>query len=185
MGIDRARLARQRGGHVYFITDGNAIKIGFSTDVLYRLGGLQVGHPAELRLLADFVGSTLDEANILRRFEHLNLRGEWFKHDPEIIDFIAELEKVRDYIESRHATLGDALKGTIGDIIARHTQETGMLGAIRALRRWGRRQPSPIAERTLIIAEQMKMYARQPIPLQFRELMAKNMAGLERMKQAG
>lgn len=106
----RQRERRERG-NVYFITDGVAVKIGFSTFVPSRLDGLQGAHHAELRVIAQFIGSPSDEQALHQKFRHLRLRGEWFQPNPEIDAFIAELETARRLIENLQTTIRGVVRG--------------------------------------------------------------------------
>ena len=79
-------------GWVYFIqgVDGGPIKIGFAADVASRLADLQVSNPYELRvLLAVASDSPLRLEKVVHgRFKAHHLRGEWFRPDQEILDYI-------------------------------------------------------------------------------------------------
>lgn len=77
-------------GHVYFIGDGTAIKIGFSENVARRLRSIQTGHHLPLKILGTIPASAIDELTVHARFAHLRLRGEWFRIDPELLAFIEE-----------------------------------------------------------------------------------------------
>ena len=77
--------------YVYFILDtiSNAIKIGKANDIHERLSGLQTGNPNELLVLHyDKCDSAETAFNLERKyhnkFNHLRVRGEWFKYDREI-----------------------------------------------------------------------------------------------------
>lgn len=78
-------------GYIYFITDGEAVKIGFSEKPLRRLGGLQSGHPKPLRLIGAVPASVMEEVAIHKRFDHIRIRGEWFRETPELIDYANKL----------------------------------------------------------------------------------------------
>lgn len=83
-----------RGGYVYFITDGEAIKIGYSTEPKSRLATLQVGSPRQLRILASVPGTEEIEQALHRKFVHLRVpdRREWFRDQRyEIINMIEGL----------------------------------------------------------------------------------------------
>lgn len=68
---------------VYFITDGTAVKVGYTTDLNKRLSTLQVGNPRRLEVLRVVPFATATEAyeyeqsyhNTNRRYQ---VRGEWF-----------------------------------------------------------------------------------------------------------
>ena len=75
---------------IYFVTDGTAIKIGYSIDgqVKRRIGKLQTGNPRPLRLLATCTGSRRTERRLHRRFSSSHLRGEWFRRTKELTAFV-------------------------------------------------------------------------------------------------
>ena len=85
---------RRHSGEVYFIRregDG-AIKIGWTGSVHgTRMGGLQVGSVEVLTLVATIPGSQEVERQWHSRFAYANIRGEWFKPVPELLDAIAYL----------------------------------------------------------------------------------------------
>lgn len=76
--------------HVYFISDGEAIKIGKAINPPKRLKNLQIGNPRELKMLGYFRTSHYSEGNIHRHFEAFWIRGEWFRDNPELRAFIAK-----------------------------------------------------------------------------------------------
>ncbi len=75
-------------GVTYFVRAGDAIKIGFATNLKDRLVGLQTSHPDELEVLAAISANDVDEYATHQKFAHLRLRGEWFQADKELLDFI-------------------------------------------------------------------------------------------------
>jgi hypothetical protein len=75
-------------GFVYFVTDGEAIKIGWSKQIVKRISSLQSSSGRKLEVLATFAGGQYQERMLHHRFEHLRFQGEWFWIDDEIIDFI-------------------------------------------------------------------------------------------------
>lgn len=78
-------------GFVYAITDGSAIKIGWTRSHPGRSGGrlsqLQTAHPLELRLIGAFLSSQRHEAELHAKFSQHRLRGEWFRYVPEIVEY--------------------------------------------------------------------------------------------------
>lgn len=77
---------------VYFIRDEQFIKIGFSSnDAEERLEVLQCGNPRQLVLMAVMPGSPKTETELHDRFSSLHVRGEWFKAEAELLQFIAQL----------------------------------------------------------------------------------------------
>lgn len=78
--------------HVYFVTDGRAIKIGFAqSGVRERMGHLQIGNPMPLFLLGAIEGTWSDERALHRRFQVIRLGGEWFQKHPDLLAYIDEL----------------------------------------------------------------------------------------------
>jgi hypothetical protein len=85
--------------YVYFILDNTsgAIKIGKANDIDERISGLQTGNPNELIVLHYVKCESVEGAFNLEKychdkFNHLHVRGEWFKYDKEIFQsfFIEE-----------------------------------------------------------------------------------------------
>ena len=68
-------------GEVYFISDGFAIKVGFTTrKPQNRLNEMQTGSSQNLRLIGSFPGTERDEKYIHQLCKHLSSDGatEWF-----------------------------------------------------------------------------------------------------------
>jgi hypothetical protein len=76
-------------GEIYFIADAAGfIKIGFSTDTRGRQSRLQTGSSAELKLVGRMAGSKRMEAELHHRFRSLRVRGEWYRPEKILLDFI-------------------------------------------------------------------------------------------------
>lgn len=91
---------------VYFVlcsfSGQRFIKIGMYTDSpKKRMGGLQVGCPIPLILLGTINGihrkyldwTSYREQRLHERFAHLRQQGEWFKAEPELLEYIKENAK--------------------------------------------------------------------------------------------
>jgi hypothetical protein len=89
MRVEPRRGTPRSTGHVYFIQLGNRIKIGHSIDVRRRL--TEVPHE---QVLATVPGSPRDEARCHAAFKHLRTSGEWFRAEPDLLEFIADLPSV-------------------------------------------------------------------------------------------
>jgi len=82
--------------NVYFILDkkSNAVKIGKSNNIEERISDLQTGNSNPL-IVENFIECKSEEHSfefekeLHKKFEHLNIRGEWFKYDSDLIDYIA------------------------------------------------------------------------------------------------
>lgn len=178
-----ARAPRVRGGFVYFITDGEAVKIGISVSVSHRLADLQPSHPRPLRVIASFPGSRADERAAHRHFAHLRIHGEWFHLSQEITDFIAELEAGRPLLGWK-ATITDATTGRLRDMVARRALP-GMRAKLKAwvLERrqngWESRELEVAAERALLALNTALM--NKPHPITDR-MLAESIAALEAVR---
>ena len=71
---------------IYFIQAGDSgpIKIGRAGSIPTRIASLQVGNPAELKLL----GVLPEEKDLHYDFADLALRGEWFSPGDRLLQFI-------------------------------------------------------------------------------------------------
>lgn len=80
-------------GWIYFVQDGvdGPIKIGFSEQPAQRLQGLQSGNPRPLRFVGGFVGRMPQEKALHKQFDYLAMSGEWFRPEPDLLNFIASL----------------------------------------------------------------------------------------------
>jgi len=85
------RIDSRRRQFIYFISDGDAIKIGKSTDPERRMRSMQTGHPKRLWLIGTISESRMTEAQAHARFADHLVRGEWFKSRPAIVKDIMAL----------------------------------------------------------------------------------------------
>lgn len=86
------RLSRSENSGVYFITDGNFVKIGISHYIPKRMIALQTANPNKLKIICR-IPCRRDEARILETELHSSFmgslhRGEWYKLTAEIMAFI-------------------------------------------------------------------------------------------------
>lgn len=88
----KAEQPGQAAPVVYFVQSGEGghIKIGTASDFPKRLQALQTGNPERLTVLGTLPGSLSEEADIHDQFSHLRARGEWFRPEPELLDYIKE-----------------------------------------------------------------------------------------------
>lgn len=74
---------------IYFVRSYNKhIKIGYSADPDYRRKCLQTGSPIKLHLQGTMNGNFQTEAGLHEMFDHLRVRGEWFRYADELKWFI-------------------------------------------------------------------------------------------------
>lgn len=84
----RSRFEMDTPGVVYFIRLGSLVKIGFTTALAQRLRDL----PFE-EVLGVKPGTMRDEKDLHSRFGHLRQTGEWFRAEPDLLDFIASVSE--------------------------------------------------------------------------------------------
>lgn len=79
--------------YVYFIKEAamGSIKIGISRNVAKRMSELQRVIPQKLECLGCIEGNHMKEKNLHKQFSHLKIRGEWFKPDQELLDFLDQI----------------------------------------------------------------------------------------------
>ena len=78
---------------IYFARCGHdgPIKIGHTIGgIAARISFLQVGCPWQIVVLGTMDGDFVTEASLLKKFSHLNMRGEWFHAADELISFISQ-----------------------------------------------------------------------------------------------
>ena len=93
--------------YLYAITDGEFIKLGYSSSISGRLKAMQTGHPKPLKCLwRYYVGKTEAVARRLERKLHKycskqRVRGEWFSMAcaARVEEFSAKNEKAQQEIE--------------------------------------------------------------------------------------
>jgi hypothetical protein len=77
--------------YVYFISNGEQVKIGKANNVKKRLSELQTGNTTKLTLLQTIKCADSKEAFELEKklhddYNHLRVSGEWFKFDKSMLD---------------------------------------------------------------------------------------------------
>lgn len=78
-------------GFVYFISNGEAVKIGYSADPAKRFQSLQTSQPGTLVLLGTIAGNRELERELHTRFADRRRVGEWFTADDVLIGAIEGL----------------------------------------------------------------------------------------------
>ena len=87
-------MERAARGYVYLLYDERLYKIGYSTNVHRRVRALQTANPF-IRIIATSRSLPRNEARILertlhRKFNHKNVKGEWFGLDSNDARYICE-----------------------------------------------------------------------------------------------
>ena len=86
--------------YVYFIADGEFVKIGKANDVEQRKLSLETGNPRDLITLGTISCDSEAESYSLenklhQHFEPWHHRGEWFIIGPQILDFISTINSTK------------------------------------------------------------------------------------------
>lgn len=84
----KRRVLPPEQGNVYFVRLGNLVKIGFTTNMTRRMQDV----PHE-EILGIAPGTKVDERQCHAAFAHLRATGEWFRAEPELLAFIADVTK--------------------------------------------------------------------------------------------
>jgi len=71
---------------VYFMRYRDRVKIGYSIEPQTRIKA----HPYD-EVLAIVPGGTADEKRYHRKFAHLRENGEWFRAEPELLEYARSL----------------------------------------------------------------------------------------------
>lgn len=79
---------RAKKSLVYFIQNGDAVKIGISSNPKMRMADMAVGNHADLKLLGVMTGGGPRERHLHKKFDKHHIRGEWYKLAPEILEYI-------------------------------------------------------------------------------------------------
>lgn len=84
------RARSREYGTIYFISDGEFIKIGFAEDWHSRLKDLQVANARRLTPLLVLEGGGRMEKHLHWLFRAYRVAGEWFRPAPELLAYIEE-----------------------------------------------------------------------------------------------
>jgi DNA-binding XRE family transcriptional regulator len=77
---------------IYFIKQGDYVKIGFTNRFKTRLNQLQVSSPIKLEVLGIIDGNKEEEKSIHEKFKHISSNGEWFMYCDELKSYIDLLD---------------------------------------------------------------------------------------------
>lgn len=84
---------------IYFVQEGDAgpVKIGWTRQGLVaRLAQIQNGNPRPLRLIGVALADQAAEKDLHGHFAELHLHGEWFRPEPSLLAFVADVARVPD-----------------------------------------------------------------------------------------
>jgi hypothetical protein len=92
---------------VYFLKSSEFIKIGYAADFEARLRELQTGNPVELELLGLLPGPRSLEYTIHAAFRDERERGEWFRLEGRLAQFLTSLKLIYESRSLFHPTLNE------------------------------------------------------------------------------
>lgn len=93
---DTSSPKKRTTNQVYFLECHGFIKIGTASDARARHRAVQTVSPFEVKLLCAIPGNEALERSLHNRFWYLRERGEWFRSEPNLTEFVAEcLERTR------------------------------------------------------------------------------------------
>lgn len=103
----------KRGNCVYFISDGQFVKIGFTANVEKRLKQLQTGHRCKLSIVATIPGGTRNTESLLHAaLRKHKLQGEWFKCQNEVLRVLVFAQHGKSLLTKEDITYATALPAT-------------------------------------------------------------------------
>lgn len=159
------------GPRVYFIQNGDEIKIGHSIHVEQRLVDLRREYGQQLVLLATMPGRVDVEQTLHARFDDIRLRGEWFKATGELLAFIEQAKLVAP---DGQPEVQDEVPPAAAKALARCLQDQ------RAeLRRWISKQPeSDITAAARALIHNLVELEKEPGCIPILRMMENNMASM-------
>lgn len=83
---------------IYFLIEdieNGFVKVGHSENPPERIGQLQQGNPRKLQLIATIDASDTLEYQIKAEFRKFHIRGEWYRPDPEVFEYIRNIQGIR------------------------------------------------------------------------------------------
>lgn len=90
----RKTIAFDRRSFVYFAQrEDGAVKIGWSADVMRRIGELRKKGRSTVQLLACYPGDKPDEQRLHKTFHGSLIGDEWFRPDEDLMAFIEALRE--------------------------------------------------------------------------------------------
>ena len=83
----RARPFMIQSG-IYVVGFAEFVKIGWSNTLTRRIASIQQGVPGKLTIFGQLEGDITAERTLHRRFAKYRIRGEWFRHEGELAEWI-------------------------------------------------------------------------------------------------
>ncbi len=86
---------------VYFVSQGNKVKIGFTNNIKQRMKNIKTSSPLSLKLLGTIDGDRNVEKELHLKFHQYkdNLFGEWFQWSDEIRDYINQNNQMDVWVD--------------------------------------------------------------------------------------
>lgn len=134
-------------GEVYFVSDGEHIKIGYSAAPKVRMEVLQGGTGRALVLLGTVPGSMSTERSFHAQFDYCRVRGEWFRPSADLVACIRD-------------ACGDHEELTRLDPVPAWYRL--VRPEAQALKAWALHQPDDVRYCAQTLAQQMVIGAKHP-----------------------
>lgn len=101
----KKRAPAKKKFYLYAISDGSAVKLGYSSNIRSRMKSMQTGHPSTLKCIWEYyVGrSEVETKNLERKLHRVckkhKIRGEWFGYDCMVLvnQFSIKEKMTRDF----------------------------------------------------------------------------------------
>jgi Meiotically up-regulated gene 113 len=86
--VPKVKIQPRPIGQIYYLSDGEHIKIGFTMDWSKRKYAYTTYSPRDLKLLATHPGTKGDEKMLHRTFKPHRVKNEWYRQSEELMDHI-------------------------------------------------------------------------------------------------
>jgi|GEM_PF-1618755 len=140
---------------IYFIQSGGddgPIKIGLTErDLCKRVKELQTASPYPLTLLAAAHGTAVEEIVLHNKFKHLQMEGEWFKPEKELIEYVESIPAISDVSvvpELTEEQIEEKLKTSVLDEILQEV-ETEYINYAMKKQNWNKSKAAEVLGLTL------------------------------------
>ena len=98
---EKAKLTLIVDTYVYFISDGNSVKIGFSKCVRHRVRALQTCNANILTVLRVYKGDKFLEEKFHKSLSEYRVNGEWFTISKKVLQtFFKEYDSILEVVEA-------------------------------------------------------------------------------------
>ena len=79
---------------VYLLQCNEFVKIGRTGNMIARLQNYKSSNPMQMYIIGLISGGAKEEKALQKMFDHLWVKGEWFKYDQEIVQYFTDFEVI-------------------------------------------------------------------------------------------